>query len=809
MKTGFLGIIVALAVCLPALVGAQRTVVEGELQIDDRPPIAMQIIPTTPTMVLNPTGVGPAVAWSQLNFGADVDSSDLSIGPHALSIRVKDSADTFSDAWQQPPFGTTDRRTKQFFRVEGDQYLAAAEYFFPGVPDTRLLRTQWDSITGTPVPLPIDAAWDGRAETVGFDLPTADLLPGDYFVYTRFRDQDSNWSIWHEGSFSVAPPTALNAAEVVWEDSSGELLPRGFGIPMTFGAPDAGDYAMVSGQIDVFDFALFPKGKRPTLYVRSQNNLNHHIDYGELTPPAFYDRGRWSDAELTSVTVDRCPYVESTSPAESVFSSPSTQGVSLTAFVEDPDGDAIPPIRWTVNGEELSGETGQSVLVTPQLPPDATEVGQWTVTATVALGSDCESSTTWTILVVPCPQDEDCTGQPPNTQRLRDKILIIAGGGDYPDNGIADATRSLAEYAYFTAAKRGYDLGRDVKYLSAFPTIPAPTVDDPEREVPNTKLDGPATLVEVERAIFEWAFDARRLIIVMLDHGEIAANDTLFLLDGTTVPRQYLAASTLDEWLDETQSGGDPLFEVILYVDMCYAGGFIDKCRLPPNSRRTRYVIASTSSDRLASFGGSGGQLSFTAFFLASALNGSSLRDAFVRANQAMVSLNVPAEKPQRPHFDDDGDGLHTGLDGPLLSLQRLGSGPAFASLAPQIIAPEEDEEDLILTRTRDVQLIVETTGPTTRVLAYIQLTTASFDQSRPISSFIELNFEYNEETSRWEAIASRDFFPYRGTYSILYTAIGPDPTVQGLELQSVPVTLKIIVENGPSPVSRDGILMY
>ncbi|MBI1290569.1 PQQ-binding-like beta-propeller repeat protein [bacterium] len=402
------------------------------------------------------------------------------------------------------------------------------------------------------------------------------------------------------------------------------------------------------------------------------------------------------------------------------------------------------------------------------------------------------------------------TGPITPTIRTKDKILIVAGGGAYTGNGIARQTRGLAEFAHYAATLRGYDADAEIMYLSAFPTIPRPTVDDPLREVENTKVDnqGPPTKEDVASAITgEWARDARRLILIFLDHGERSGGEVYFLIDGTTNPRQLISASELDALLDEAQSGPDPLDEAILYVDMCYAGGFLTRCAEAPTAQTARYVIASTSIDRLASFGGSTGQLSFSGFFLSAALQGSTLHEAFIRASEAIKALGIPSAAPQNPAMDDDGDGVYTGLDGLRLRLHVLGAVPAFGNLPPQIT---DTRGDLTLPEAQDVELYAEMgSGGVDEVRVFVCRRGASFDPTQPITDYVELLLTREGTGNRWSGTLGANAFPYRGTYTVLYTAAKNDSLLPELSLQAEPVEGSIVIETGEAPSPVESWMAY
>ena len=56
--------------------------------------------------------------------------------------------------------------------------------------------------------------------------------------------------------------------------------------------------------------------------------------------------------------------------------------------------------------------------------------------------------------------------------------VIVAGGGDFGGNPIAEQTRALGAYAYRTLRSRGYEAG-EIQYLTAFgPLDPGAKFDE-------------------------------------------------------------------------------------------------------------------------------------------------------------------------------------------------------------------------------------------------------------------------------------------------------------------------------------------
>jgi len=105
------------------------------------------------------------------------------------------------------------------------------------------------------------------------------------------------------------------------------------------------------------------------------------------------------------------------------------------------------------------------------------------------------------------------------------------------------------------------------------------------------------------------------LIIYMADHG---GTGTFKVNSG-----EYLSAETMDQWLDTLQEHTDCLVMVI--VEACHSGTFIDKLHPSDNQRR----ILISSSDTEESQYDNEGQLSFSRYLFDSILIGKNLLESF------------------------------------------------------------------------------------------------------------------------------------------------------------------------------------
>jgi LVIVD repeat-containing protein len=157
---------------------------------------------------------------------------------------------------------------------------------------------------------------------------------------------------------------------------------------------------------------------------------------------------------------------------------------------------------------------------------------------------------------------------------LNSKAIIVAGGGPNALGGIWEETKKCANKAYDVLIQQGYEHD-SIFYLSM--------------EIGNAFVDYSSLDFYLYYAIEEWADNASRLLLYMVDHGE--PDNFLLYADGDY--SQKLSASDLDSSLDtlqETMTG-----PVAVIYDACQSGTFVSKLR-PPEGK-DRIVITSTSNE--------------------------------------------------------------------------------------------------------------------------------------------------------------------------------------------------------------------
>jgi hypothetical protein len=360
----------------------------------------------------------------------------------------------------------------------------------------------------------------------------------------------------------------------------------------------------------------------------------------------------------------------------------------------------------------------------------------------------------------------------PTVVRSADKVILVAGGGNYVGNSIVEQTEVLADLAFYACRLRGYDLA-DIFYLSAF--------DDWQKRDSNkdgfTDADARATPQALWTAIDTWAGDAGRLFVYLVDHGDrnTQTGEWFFRLNST----DFLSATDLDRHLDTLQSRTGA--EVILIVDCCYAGGFVTKCKATAGQRRL--VIASTTPSALAVFTLPKAPDSFSSFFFVYALLGNCLRDCFDWTRTSLRSMGSAAG--QDPSMDADGDGDWDKWDRDIAATYALGSRIGYALNAPTIV-------DVAATQTiaggQSVVLWAKLApAPAAKeVWAVVVPSDAVYTPGQPVTTLTRVNLAWSASAGRWQA-TWRPVAEHHGQCTVTYFAVGEDSL--GTRLVATPVS--------------------
>ncbi|MEM9532776.1 MAG: LamG-like jellyroll fold domain-containing protein [Pseudomonadota bacterium] len=219
------------------------------------------------------------------------------------------------------------------------------------------------------------------------------------------------------------------------------------------------------------------------------------------------------------------------------------------------------------------------------------------------------------------------------------KAIVVAGGGDYPENFLWEATQINANNAYDKLSYQGFTSDR-ILYLHPDPNL------DLDGNPATIEIAGAPTRANLEDAITNWAADADNLVVYLADHGD----KEVFRMN----PEEVLDSGTLSAWLADLQDGvwpgraqpplGNDGWITIVY-EACESGTFQDNLA-PVNGEATnkRVVITTSSSDQNASFIAQG-LLSFSYQFWINVFNGANVYDAYTLAS-ATIADAYPQQAP-------------------------------------------------------------------------------------------------------------------------------------------------------------------
>jgi streptogramin lyase len=238
---------------------------------------------------------------------------------------------------------------------------------------------------------------------------------------------------------------------------------------------------------------------------------------------------------------------------------------------------------------------------------------------------------------------------------LSRKAIVVAGG---PASGaLWPAVKNNAALAYRALVYQNYT-DDDIYLLSP-------------QSIPGTVIDDTPGLSSLNRAITAWATDnTQDLVLYLIGNGN---RDAFWINDTET-----LSASMLDAWLDRLEAS--IAGKIVVIYDANHSGSFLPV--LSSTNGGERILVSSTGADDPAYFL-SGGDISFSAFFLRRVLNGLNIRDSFVHAINAIGYVT----QNQIPLLDDSGNGIgnEVGIDGRMARYYRIGSGIMLAGSDPII----------------------------------------------------------------------------------------------------------------------------
>jgi len=363
-----------------------------------------------------------------------------------------------------------------------------------------------------------------------------------------------------------------------------------------------------------------------------------------------------------------------------------------------------------------------------------------------------------------------------------DKVIIVAGGGDFTGNGIIEQTKALADQTYLACLIRGYHRD-EIQYLSAFNdwrTHDATGDGQPD-------VSAQATRADLWTAIDTWSSGTARLFLYLVDHGSHPTGGTWYF---RLNQNDYLNARDLDRHLDDLQAR-TPGSVVILIVDCCFAGGFVQQCTA--TSGTYRVVIAATTPADVVGFLPPVGQESFSSIFFSYATLGNTIENCFDWTRMAFQA--IPRGWGQVPWRDDDNDGDSDKWDGApngLAARHVLGRYPAFGLNAPTIVDAAATQT-ITLGQTATLWANLDEAVAAKEVWALLISEGATFAPDQPVTTLPRINLVQRGGPGRWEAVLSGGLQPV-GQLSVVYFAMSEDalktrllatPVARGLTVQS------------------------
>ncbi|MEN6626594.1 MAG: prenyltransferase/squalene oxidase repeat-containing protein [Candidatus Sumerlaeia bacterium] len=351
----------------------------------------------------------------------------------------------------------------------------------------------------------------------------------------------------------------------------------------------------------------------------------------------------------------------------------------------------------------------------------------------------------------------------PGPSAVQDKIIIVAGGGEFAGNPIVEQTKFLAGYAWRLSRNRQVPAAQ-IDLLSAFAMIDANGDGNNEVSASATRQSLMAALDPATG----FAAGAEKLIVYMVDHG---------LRDGDTYhyrlnPTESVSAAELDAALDALQAA-HPAMKIAVVFDFCYSGGFVIGCA--PAADQYRICVSGSTQESLAIFNGTIAGVSFSNFFFDSLLAGANFKCAFDAAREGVLAAysGPPTYPLQVPWLEDDGDGrISSKFDGTRAREFYWGSTAAYGISAPQILSVTPDQD---IGENSTIKLSAEIAAgyAVQRVWATIVAPSTSYAAGEPITTVREVNLVREGTTRIWSATITN--LMDAGQYHITYYARGYD----------------------------------
>lgn len=354
----------------------------------------------------------------------------------------------------------------------------------------------------------------------------------------------------------------------------------------------------------------------------------------------------------------------------------------------------------------------------------------------------------------------------PSELSRNSKAIVVAGGGNYPENFLWEPTQINTNNAYDKLIYQGFTADR-IQYLH-------PDLDlDLDGNPATQEVDAEPTVANLMDSITNWAADADNLVLYLADHGDAE----IFRVN----PEEVLDSSTLASWIAQLQDQtwanrtvppqGNDGWITVLY-EACESGSFMDNLT-PINGRDTnkRLVITTSSSDENASFIAQG-LLSFSYQFWVNVFNGQNVRDAFNLAS-ATVNDAYPQQNPMLKLVDDGfeifslDDYFLDGGSRRTFAARFIGNGTRNGFEGPMIVNPTAPSINSTSVGTINVESVSDVDG-VSRVWVVIEPPDYIVrDNENPILELPTIDLTMSGCSNGIEYCGSYDGFTTDGVYRI------------------------------------------
>ncbi len=335
------------------------------------------------------------------------------------------------------------------------------------------------------------------------------------------------------------------------------------------------------------------------------------------------------------------------------------------------------------------------------------------------------------------------------------KGIILAGGGPSEEgyhNHLWDSTQLISNNAFFALRSQGFDK-ENVKYLTA-----GNILNDLDENGLSDDMED-ATLANLQKAITEWAGDAKDVLLYLSDHG----GPETFKINR----HEVLGRKQLTDWLDELQQ--QITGKITLVIEACQSASFFDGM-----GRDQRVLVASASRDQPAVLA-NGGSHSFSYFFWSEIRAGATLQEAFKFALQAASSNTILVKnqiQKQKAQLDANANDVFDEDDYAALGDYCLGECKLIQAGEPQVI-PVTKSARLDGDTRRALEMEVTSLVPVVDAWVIVSRPDQNYiDLNTPISDLPKVDLQCTEkEVGQYHCQGEYAGFDANGDYYLTFHA--------------------------------------